>query len=82
MFLVCNLLFYFVTLTQIVFCDERYLSIGLRQAMMFCAHLSPEARFYSYLLPPATTWSSEPTVDRTLGTIMFTDKIIAHSVDL
>jgi hypothetical protein len=53
----------------------RYLSIGLRQAMMFCAHLHPSAWLYSYLLPPAATWSSEPTVDRTLGAITLKTKI-------
>jgi hypothetical protein len=43
--------------------------------MMFGAHLSPSCKLYTYLLPPATTWSSEPTVDRTLGAITLKTKI-------
>lgn len=46
-----------------------YLSIGLRLAMMYCAHLSPDTLVYKMLLSPALSWSPEPTVDRTLSSI-------------
>ena len=46
-----------------------YLSVGIRLALLYCAHLSGEAYVYKLLLPPALSLSPEPTVDRTLQAI-------------
>ncbi|CAE7325935.1 unnamed protein product, partial [Symbiodinium microadriaticum] len=46
-----------------------YLSIGIRVAVMFGAHLSEESPLYKYLFSPPLTLSASPTVDRTLSAI-------------
>ena len=46
-----------------------YLSIGVRVAVMFGAHLSSDSPLYKYLFSLPLTLSSTPTVDRTLSAI-------------
>lgn len=43
-----------------------YLSVGARLAMMFCAHLDPNAYLAKVLLTRPKLLSSDPTVDRSL----------------
>jgi hypothetical protein len=46
-----------------------YLSIGIRVAAMYSAHLTCDSPIYKYLLPQPLSLSSKPTVDRTLSGI-------------
>jgi hypothetical protein len=46
-----------------------YLSVGIRIAVMHCAHLSPDNKIYKFILSPPLYLAPQPIIDRTLQSL-------------